>query len=104
MELRQFAGPIEVAEPPERGKGAVVNRYRWQDGLVTFDTDTALRLVAQSLGLVEHLGADPIDVQNVRMGDRTTGANASRMYRDSTHQVPVCQVPVCQVPVPQEAV
>lgn len=38
---------------------------------MTFDTDVALRLVAESLGLVEHLGADPIDVRNVRMSDRT---------------------------------
>ena len=38
---------------------------------MTFDTGAALRLVAESLGLVEHLGADPINVRNVRMSDRT---------------------------------
>lgn len=46
-------------------------RYRRQNGLVTFDADSALRLVAESLGLVERLGADPIDVRNVSMSDRT---------------------------------
>ena len=45
--------------------------YRWQDGLVTLDTDVALRLVAESLGLVERLGADPINVRKVSMSDRT---------------------------------
>ena len=46
-------------------------RYRWQNGLVTFDSDTALRLIVESLGLVERLGADPVNVQNVKMSDRT---------------------------------
>lgn len=38
---------------------------------MTFDADVALRLVAESLGLLERLGADPIDVRNVSMSDRT---------------------------------
>ena len=38
---------------------------------MTFDTDVALRLIAESLGLVEHLGAGPINVRNVSMKDRT---------------------------------
>ena len=38
---------------------------------MTFDSDTALRLVAESLGLVERLGADPIHVRNASMSDRT---------------------------------
>ncbi len=38
---------------------------------MTFDSDAALRLVAESLGLVERLGADPINVWNVSMSDRT---------------------------------
>ncbi len=38
---------------------------------MTFNSDAALRLIAESLGLVEHLGADPIDVRNVCMRDRT---------------------------------
>ena len=38
---------------------------------MTFDSDAALRLVVESLGLVERLGADPIDVRNVSMSDRT---------------------------------
>ena len=37
---------------------------------MTFDSDAALRLIAESLGLAEHLGADPIDVRNVRMIDQ----------------------------------
>ena len=50
---------------------ALTSWYRWQNGLVTFDADAALRLVAESLGLAERLGADPIDVRNVSMSDRT---------------------------------
>ena len=38
---------------------------------MTFDSDTALRLVAESLGLVDRFGADPIAVRNVSMSDRT---------------------------------
>ena len=38
---------------------------------MTFDSDAALRLVVESLGRVERLGADPIDVRNVSMSDRT---------------------------------
>lgn len=38
---------------------------------MTFDSDTSLRLIGECLGLTEHLGADPIDVRNVSMGDRT---------------------------------
>ena len=38
---------------------------------MTFDSDAALRLIVESLGLVERLGADPIDVRNVSMSDRT---------------------------------
>ena len=38
---------------------------------MTFDSDAALRLVGESLGLIEHLGADPIDVRNVSLSDRT---------------------------------
>ena len=38
---------------------------------MTFDSDTALRLIVESLGLVERLGADPVNVQNVKMSDRT---------------------------------
>ena len=37
---------------------------------MTFDSDAALRLIVESLGLVERLGADPIDVRNVSMSDR----------------------------------
>ncbi len=39
--------------------------------MVTFDSDVALRLIAESLVLIERLGADPIDVRNVSMSDRT---------------------------------
>ena len=38
---------------------------------MTIDTDVALRLIAQSLGLVEHFGAERIEVRNVHMSDRT---------------------------------
>ena len=38
---------------------------------MTFDSDASLRLIVESLGLVERLGADPIDVRNARMSDRT---------------------------------
>ena len=38
---------------------------------MTFDSDAALRLIAESLGLLERLGADPIHVRNVCMRDRT---------------------------------
>lgn len=37
---------------------------------MTFDSDAALRLIVESLGLVERLGADLIDVRNARMSDR----------------------------------
>lgn len=38
---------------------------------VSFDADTSLRLIAESLGLVDRLGASPINVRSVRMADRT---------------------------------
>lgn len=38
---------------------------------MTFGADAALRLVAQSLGLVDKFGADPIAVRDVSMNDRT---------------------------------
>lgn len=38
---------------------------------MTFDLDSALRLVTESLGLVDKLGADPIAVRSVSMSDRT---------------------------------
>lgn len=38
---------------------------------MTFDTDAALRLVAESLGLLDRFGADPITVRDVSMSDRT---------------------------------
>ncbi|MDE0369477.1 MAG: hypothetical protein OXI84_04970 [bacterium] len=38
---------------------------------MTFDCDVALRLIVECLGLVERLGADPIDVRQARMSDRT---------------------------------
>ena len=38
---------------------------------MTFDSDAALRLIAESLGLVDRVGADPIDVRDVSMSDRT---------------------------------
>ena len=38
---------------------------------MTFDADAALRLIAESLGLVDQLGADPIAVRDVNMSDRT---------------------------------
>ena len=45
-------------------------RSREQNGLVTFDAETALRLVAESLGLVDRLGAEPIAVRDVSMSDQ----------------------------------
>ncbi len=36
-----------------------------------FDAATSLRLIAESLGLVDRLGADPIRVRDVRLADRT---------------------------------
>ena len=50
---------------------ALTSRCPWQNALVTFDSDAALRLIVESLGLVERLGADPINVRNARMRDRT---------------------------------
>lgn len=38
---------------------------------VSFNSDTSLRLIAESLGLVDRLGAEPINVRSVRMADRT---------------------------------
>lgn len=40
-----------------------------QNGLVTFDSDAALRLVAEALGLLDRLGADPISVRKVSMSE-----------------------------------
>lgn len=39
--------------------------------MVTFGLDASLRLIGESLGLLERFGADPIDVRNVSMNDRT---------------------------------
>ena len=38
---------------------------------MTFDSDVALRLIVECLGLVERLGTNPIDVRHARMSDRT---------------------------------
>ena len=38
---------------------------------MTFDSDASLRLIGECLSLNEHFGADPIDVRNVSMSDRT---------------------------------
>jgi hypothetical protein len=38
---------------------------------VKFDAETSLRLIAESLSLVDRLGAEPINARNVRMADRT---------------------------------
>lgn len=38
---------------------------------MTFDSDAALQLIAESLSLVDRLGADPIDVRDASMSDRT---------------------------------
>lgn len=38
---------------------------------MSFDAETSLRLIAESLSLVDRLGADPIDLKNVRITDRT---------------------------------
>lgn len=38
---------------------------------MAFDSDAALRLVGESLGLLKRFGASPIEVRNVSMNDRT---------------------------------
>ena len=47
-----------------------------------FDSDTSLRLVGESLGLLEHFGADPIDVRNVSMSDRTLAVEITARSTD----------------------
>ena len=49
---------------------------------MTFDTDTALRLVAESLGLLDKLGADPITVRNVSMSDQTLAVEITARSTD----------------------
>ena len=65
--------PVSLRRAPTRRIDLLTlkSKYLWQDGVVTFDTDVALRLVAESLGLVERLGAERIEVRNVSMSDRT---------------------------------
>jgi len=52
--------------PPSRK-----DRRSWQHASMQFDSAASLRLIAESLGLVDRLGAQPIRVRVVRMVDRT---------------------------------
>ena len=51
---------------------------------MTFDSDAAVRLIVDSLGLVERLGADPIDVRNASMSDRTLVVEITARSTDPT--------------------
>lgn len=56
---------------PSRGRSSLEVDLVRRGFDVSFDTDASLRLITESLGLVDRFGASPINVRNVRMADRT---------------------------------
>lgn len=68
----------------ERAEGCwLLVSHHWQNRSATFDADASLRLTAESLGLVDRLGADPIAVRNVSMSDRTLVVEITARSTDS---------------------